>query len=63
MHNMSRYRLGNKGQSSNVPCAWALQGLVVVNVNYRLLPWVSMPTPVQDVAAAVAWTQVLLTAT
>lgn len=51
------WRHGSKDRDSanGLGNAWASQGIVMVNANYRLSPDVMHPAHIQDVAGAIAW--------
>ncbi len=43
------------GAATALLTGWAMRGIVMVGVNYRLSPTYTHPAHVQDVAAAIAW--------
>ena len=47
---------GLTGGSKDIPMKLREKGMVVVGVNYRLLPKVDIATCIDDAAASVAWT-------
>ena len=47
---------GDKAATANVGMTLAEMGIGVVNINYRLYPWVGYPSFVKDVARAFDWT-------
>ncbi|HLH22175.1 MAG TPA: alpha/beta hydrolase [Chloroflexota bacterium] len=49
------WSVGDKAQYASVGNRLAHEGLVAMNVNYRLSPAVQHPTHVQDVALAIGW--------
>lgn len=51
------WRNGDKDNRSGTTLCqtWAREGIVTVNLNYRLTPEVQHPAHVQDIAAGIAW--------